>query len=65
MPQPQPTPKSQGHPSSAENHTPKAPLAGTWPELAPRPPIEASHNSEHLEHALARAERLSLERSAV
>ena len=60
-------PKPQGHPSSAGVPAPKPALSGEWPELAlkPGPPPQASHSSEPLEHALARAARLNQERSAV
>ncbi len=65
-PKPAEEPKAP-HPSSAAEHTPKSPLTGTWPELAPKPNPQTttSQSSEHLEHALARAARLSVERSAV
>jgi|GEM_PF-6737607 len=61
----QPEPKTP-HASTPQHPAPKPPLTGTWPELAPKPsPQPTAPSSEHFEHALARAARLSIERSAV
>lgn len=64
-------PRPQAHASTVQDRrlqdrTPAPPMAGIWPELAPRPtPGPQQTSPERLEGALARAARLTAERQAV